>query len=409
MDEINLLDAIKQLWLNRGLQVLTKGAGLREDLYEQLITFYELLEQAVETGDSAWLDPVLETWANSLTQTDLESPPGSLVEFINELQALFLRVCRETLDETQALSVIEQIAPWFNYCHQKASQFEIQSRINYVMTQMSQTQKALEKLDRTKSDFIAIASHELKTPLTLIEGYASMLTEKHTPKNTDTFDTVLLNGIQNGIQRLRNIIDDMVDVSLIDNNLLQLNIQPVWLNRSFKILVLELESALAARKLELEITAFPGSEMMIFADPERLLQAFRNILTNAIKYTPDGGKIRIDGRILSGFIETTVSDTGIGIALSDQLEIFDKFGRRGNSTLHSSSKINFKGGGAGLGLPIAKGIIEAHSGAIWAESSGYDETVCPGSVFHILLPIHLEPADKKMAQLFAPLTRKTAK
>lgn len=409
MDELELLHIIKPLWLNRGLQVLAKGASLRQDLYEQLQHFYELLEHVVETGDPAWLDTILDTWANSLTQTDLENPPGNLVEFINELQLLFLRVCRETLDETQALNLIEQITPWFNYCHQKATQFEIQTRINYVTGQLNQIQNALEKLDRTKSDFISIAAHELKTPLTLIEGYASMLTEKHTSQNMESSDAILLNGIHNGIQRLRTIIDDMVDVSLIDNNLLQLNIQPVWLNRVLKILESELETVIASRKLCLEIVDFPGSEIMIFADPERLIQAFRNVLTNAIKYTPDGGQIKMNGRTLSGFIETTVSDTGIGIAPEDQPAIFDKFGRLGNSTLHSSSKTNFKGGGPGLGLHIAKGILEAHGGAIWVESPGYDESSCPGSIFHILLPTHLEPADQKMAKLFSPLIRKTTK
>ncbi|NPV78549.1 MAG: HAMP domain-containing histidine kinase [Anaerolineae bacterium] len=409
MDELELLRTIKPLWLNRGLLALAKGASLRQDLYEQLQHFYDLLEHVVETGDPAWLDSILETWANSLTQTDLENQPGNLVKFINELQLLFLRVCRETLDESQALNLIEQITPWFNYCQQKSTQYEIQTRINYVTNQLSQIQRALEKLDRTKSDFISIAAHELKTPLTLIEGYASMLAEKHTQQNMESSDAILLNGIHNGIQRLRTIIDDMVDVSLIDNNLLQLNIQPVWLNRILKTLALELETVIVSRKLNLEIVDFPGSEIMIFADPERLIQAFRNVLTNAIKYTPDGGQIKINGRTLSGFIETTISDTGIGIAPEDQPAIFDKFGRLGNSTLHSSSKTNFKGGGPGLGLHIAKGILEAHGGAIWVESPGYDESSCPGSIFHILLPTHLEPADQKMAKLFSPLIRKTTK
>ena len=103
---------------------------------------------------------------------------------------------------------------------------------------------------------------------------------------------------------------------------------------------------------------------MIFSDPERLYQAFRNILVNAIKYTPDDGAITMDGRILPGFIEVTVADTGIGISHEDQPVIFEKFEQGGDASLHSSGKIKFKGGGPGLGLPITRGILEVHGGTI---------------------------------------------
>lgn len=406
MYEREVLRTVKPFWLNRGIQTLAKGSSLKEDLHEQLDQFFNLLERVVETGDPSWLDPILSSWSSSLTQTDLESTPSNLAEFISELHLLTIKVCKETVDEGQALNLVEQISPWFDYCLKKATQYEIQYRISYVTEQLSQAQGALEKLDRSKSDFISIAAHELKTPLTLIEGYASMLTEKHTPKEKDSPDSLFLNGIHSGIQRMRTIIDDMIDVSLIDNNLLQLNIQPVWLNRIFAILRTELETVISSRNQTLVIDSFHGSDHMIFADPERLLQAFRNVLTNAVKYTPDGGKMLISGRLLPGFIETTITDNGIGIAPEDQPYIFEKFSRVGNTSLHSSSKTKFKGGGPGLGLHIAKGIIEAHGGAIWVESPGYDERKCPGAMFHVILPTRLEPADEKIAKLFGPLTKK---
>jgi signal transduction histidine kinase len=98
-----------------------------------------------------------------------------------------------------------------------------------------------------------------------------------------------------------------------------------------------------------------------------------------------------------------IRDTGIGISAEDQALIFNKFSRRGNIALHSSGKTKFKGGGPGLGLHIAKGIIESHGGAIWVESEGYDEKKCPGSTFHILIPARSEPPDAEIAQVFAPL------
>jgi signal transduction histidine kinase len=139
---------------------------------------------------------------------------------------------------------------------------------------------------------------------------------------------------------------------------------------------------------------------MLFADEERLYQALRNVVANAIKYTPDGGEIIVSGRKLPGFVEITVADTGIGIDPDDHIRIFEKFGRLGNVSLHSSGKMKFKGGGPGLGLPITRGILEAHGGAIWVESQVYDEEKCPGSIFHILLPVRVEPPDEQIARLF---------
>jgi signal transduction histidine kinase len=155
--------------------------------------------------------------------------------------------------------------------------------------------------------------------------------------------------------------------------------------------------------MQLDIKPFPGSSEVTFADPERILQVLRNVLTNAVKYTPDGGWIMVDGRKLPGFVEITVQDSGIGIDLEDQPIIFEKFSRLGSTSLHSSGKTKFKGGGPGLGLRIAKGIIESHGGAVWVESPGYDEKNCPGTTFHILLPMRAEPPDDKMAKIFAPM------
>jgi signal transduction histidine kinase len=127
------------------------------------------------------------------------------------------------------------------------------------------------------------------------------------------------------------------------------------------------------------------------------------VICNAIKYTPDGGTITIDGRSLPGFVEVTVTDTGIGISAEDQATIFEKFGQLGRVDLHSSGKTKFKGGGPGLGLPIARGILEAHGGSIWVASPGYDEKNNPGSTFHILIPMRTQAPDAKMGRIFDTL------
>jgi signal transduction histidine kinase len=208
-----------------------------------------------------------------------------------------------------------------------------------------------------------------------------------------------------GIDRLRSIVDDMIDVSMIDNKLLQLNFQPMQISQMIDALCIEVEGTLRNRNLTLEIKDFEGNKQWIYIDANRIMQALRNVINNAIKYTPDGGTIIMDGRILPGFIEVTVVDTGIGISAEDQAVIFEKFGQLGRVDLHSSGKTKFKGGGPGLGLPIARGILEAHGGSIWVESPGYDEVKHLGSTFHILIPSRTESPDPKMTKLFDTLGR----
>ena len=404
MQEIELLHAIRSIWLHRVTLNLARDANIREDVRAQLEHFFALIEQAVDTGDASWVDPVLSTWATSLTQTDLESNTSNLSLFIREIMQNTYDICRETLEGAQAVDLLGALLPVFAHCFEKASQYEMQVRVAYVSNQLKQVQGTLERLDRSKSDFIAIAAHELKTPLTLIEGYTAMMRDAREPSSPPPFELELLDGINNGTRRLKTIIDDMIDVSLIDNNLLALNFQPVWINRLLAVLQTELAPAVTERRQKMDIRPFTGSADMTFGDPERLLQALRNVRSNAVKYTPDGGCITVDGRKLPGFIEVIVRDTGIGIDPEDQSIIFDKFTRLGNIAHHSSGKTKFKGGGPGLGLHIARGIIESHGGAIWVESPGYDEKNLPGSVFHVLIPHRLSPPDDKMSRLLAPLT-----
>lgn len=407
MDETELLRTLRPIWINRTTLTLAKGAGLRDDLRTQLDRFYDLLLEVVDTGDPAWLDPILGVWASSLTESDMESGQSNMTRFIKEIMELTYQVCRETLDSDQALDLIAALIPCFAYAFEKAAHAEMQVRVTYISNQLKQAQATMERLDRSKSDFIAVAAHELKTPLTLIEGYTAMLRDTRDPKNPNSLDADLLTGINSGTRRLKVIIDDMIDVSLIDNNLLQLHFQPVWINRILSVLQTELSPTIREREQNFTIKDFPGCNDMTFGDPERLMQVFRNVLANAVKFTPDGGRIDVDGRKLPGFVEVIVTDNGIGIDPEDQAIIFEKFTRLGNISLHSSGKTKFKGGGPGLGLHIARGIMEAHGGAVWVESPGYDEEKCPGSIFHVLIPIISAPPDTKMARLLSPLLTNT--
>jgi signal transduction histidine kinase len=269
--------------------------------------------------------------------------------------------------------------------------------------QLQQAFSQLEKIDKTKSDFISVASHELRTPLTVMRGYNEMLLEDPNIKS-NAYHMKMVKGIHTGIMRMTEIIDSMLDVASIDSSTLQLHKETVSIHYIIRSVTSIFQEALDERKLTLKVDNLHDLPS-ILADGEGLNKVFTHIISNAIKYTPDGGSISIAAQVLApgqhgfadGGIEVIVSDTGIGIDRDHLTMIFKKFYQSGQLSLHSSGKTKFKGSGPGLGLAIAKGIVEAHMGKIWAESTGMDEETCPGSQIHVALP--LQAADLQAADL----------
>jgi signal transduction histidine kinase len=261
------------------------------------------------------------------------------------------------------------------------------TRLQRRTAELRRTYRTLEQMDRTKSNFIEVSAHELRTPLTIINGYTEMLKLR---SSNDPDLLVMSKGILDGYDRMIGIVNSMLDVSKIDSQTLQVSRSPVQANLLIHRVHKNLQQALEERKIKFVI--HPNLDQMppFWADPELLNKVFYQIIINAIKYTPDGGIIRVNGRVLShgdkNEIELVVRDTGIGIASQHQDLIFEKFFQTGEVRYHSSGKTKFKGGGPGLGLAIAKGIVEAHHGRIWAVSPGYNEETCPGSAFYVRLP-----------------------
>jgi signal transduction histidine kinase len=204
----------------------------------------------------------------------------------------------------------------------------------------------------------------------------------------------LLSKIHSGTLRLHEIIDAMLDVAKIDARDLHLDTRPVALADVLEAVCTDLKKPAGERNQEItveDLRILPPVE----ADASALRKVFYHLVINAVKFTPDGGKINIFGRVLEpnltdlpeGGVEVVIRDTGIGIDPRFQELIFVKFYQTGELALHSTGKTKFKGGGPGLGLAIANGIIAAHQGRIWVESPGYDEKKCPGSQFHVVLPL----------------------
>jgi signal transduction histidine kinase len=268
----------------------------------------------------------------------------------------------------------------------------LDQRVQERTEELARLNRDLGKLNKKKSDFVAIAAHELKTPLTLIQGYAEMLAEGGIQQMPPVAVERQMAGIIKGVDRLRTIVEDIIDVSLIDTDVLALNLEPTSLYNVIEMVYRDWIEVAQERQQILDLSPF-GKLPYIDADALRLHQVFGNIIGNAVKYTPDGGRIEISARQLEAddhqpaFIEVVVADTGVGIDVEEQERIFDKFYRVESPDLHSSSKTRFMGAGPGLGLTIAKGIVEAHGGRIWVESAGHDPVCCPGSHFHVLLPV----------------------
>jgi signal transduction histidine kinase len=263
---------------------------------------------------------------------------------------------------------------------------EMTRRLQERTLELERTNQILRNIDKTKTNFIQISAHELRTPLTLIMGYSQML-EQDTRNNPELAS--LAQGILDGSERMTDIVDSMLDVSRIDSNTLFLRKTGLRLDLLINKVNKRFEKAFEERNIAMDTEGLRDLPL-IPADPDLLLKVFNNIIMNAIKFTPDGGSITISGRYLNGSeppqVEIAVRDTGIGIEPALQHLIFEKFNQTGDILLHSSGKTKFKGGGPGLGLAIARGIVEAHGGRIWVESPGYNEEVHPGSTFFVSLP-----------------------
>lgn len=260
--------------------------------------------------------------------------------------------------------------------------------------ELAAANRELARLDQAKSDFINVASHELRTPLTQVLGYTDMLNEMSGDGSlTPEIGWQMTEGISKAAGRLEEIIDTMFVISRIDTETLSLDPSETSVAMIVSTAVDNWTTALEERKLTLTVEGL-AELPLITADGKRLWQVFSHLIQNAIKYTPDGGQIRIIGHLLGvgmlpqdQTVEVVVADTGIGIAPDDLERIFEKFYRVGDVLLHSTGKTKFKGAGPGLGLTIARGFVEAHGGRIWAESPGYNEETCPGTKFHVVLPV----------------------
>lgn len=264
--------------------------------------------------------------------------------------------------------------------HALGGQLAIAVRNVQFTQQLKAANEELLHVDQLKSDFLATMSHELRTPLTSIVGYTDMLLSGLAGSISDK-QKALLRSVLNSSETLLNLINDLLDLTKIEAGKMDLALEPVELRR----VVAEVLNVMGPRAQEKRIrmsSFIPTPLPPLLADASKIEQILVNLVSNAVKFTPELGSITIEGRPLpTGVVEVRIKDTGIGIAPEDLARVFERFSQMDNTSTRSQ-------GGTGLGLAITKDLIELHGGTITVQSQ-----VGQGSVFIFTIPQALADRD----------------
>lgn len=237
--------------------------------------------------------------------------------------------------------------------------------------------RELERLSQAKSEFVSIASHQLRTPLTAIKGFISMVKEG---SGTEADRKRWLNNAYVSNERLIRLVEDLLNISRIERGKIRYSYRRTNVVRVIDSIIREFEVLRINKEVELKWEIPKSSIPAIQADPEKLRQVFINLIDNALKYTKKGWvSVRIEHLKELKKIRVAVQDTGIGISEKDMLNMFGIFSRGGEG-----QKTNVEG--LGVGLYVAREMVKAHQGKIWAESDGPNK----GTTFYVELPTKAE-------------------
>lgn len=235
---------------------------------------------------------------------------------------------------------------------------KLATRFNHMASQ-------LEQVESMRRQLIGDVTHELRTPLTSIKGYMEGLLDGVLPANAETF-----NQIHREADRLSRLVDDLQELSRVEAKAYSLDIRSVSVSSLVQTTLKRLSPQATAKRITLR-SNLPADLEPVLADEDRITQVLVNLAANAIQYTPEGGEVLISASKHENEIHISVKDTGIGIPQEHLANIFTRFYRVDKSRSRNA------GGGSGIGLTIARHIVEAHGGRIWAESAGEGQ----GSMF----------------------------
>ena len=240
----------------------------------------------------------------------------------------------------------------------------------------------LTELEEMKNKFIAITSHELRTPVSHLKGYLGILNDSsYYQQLSDLEKNQCMQVILNAVNDLEEIVTNMHSLISLENQGLRPALEPLDLNDTV-VSVAELFQIIAHKRNQTIIIKPSGAQITLNGDKTQIKGVIRELLQNAVKFTPDGGEITVTTKTDNDYAILSVSDTGIGIDTAEQGKIFEKFYEIQDSNYHSSSKNAFMGGGLGLGLTAVRSVVEAHGGGVKLQSEKGK-----GSQFYVFLPL----------------------
>ena len=283
---------------------------------------------------------------------------------------------KEDFELLRSLSLQAGIAIQNSLLYQEVQDFSqhLQEKVDDQTKELKGANERLKELDKLKDDFVSIASHELRTPMTVIKSYLWMALNK---KKMSADLRKYLDRSRLAVDRLINLVNNMLNVSRIESGRIALQVGDVNLVELAQEIFEEVEAKAKEIQLSLKIVE-PKKVPVAFCDKEKIREVFLNFISNAMKFTPPHGTITISFAIQEPFVKTSVTDTGNGIAPEDLKKLFTKFGKIQNSYSGMA-----EARGTGLGLYISKSIVALHHGNVDVQSEG----VSRGSTFSFTLPL----------------------
>jgi signal transduction histidine kinase len=240
----------------------------------------------------------------------------------------------------------------------------------------------LQAANIAKSEFVSLVSHELKTPMTSIRGYTDLLAQG-TVGPVNEIQSNFLNTIRSNVNRMSNLVSDLADISRIEAGRLHLEFQSIAIEDVLQEVIRSIQGQLDEKEHTLEVQ-IPDGIPDVWADLNRLIQILNNLVSNAIKYTPQNGLLSVQVELSTNqwdpdgapqVVHISVNDNGLGITRADQEKVFQKFFRSSDQNIRDLP-------GTGLGLNITRHLVEMQGGCIWFESEAGH-----GSTFHFTVPV----------------------
>ena len=276
---------------------------------------------------------------------------------------------RRVIAPVQAMSLATQRIADGRY--DERVQVNGEDELAQLAVRFNQMAEKLNQVESMRRRLIGDVSHELRTPLTAIKGSMEGLMDGVLPANDETFQQIHAEA-----DRLNRLVDDLQELSRVEARAYQLDFRRLDVSSLVQTVTKRLAPRFESKRISLDLELTPDLPHII-ADEDRAIQILTNLTGNALQYTPEGGKITIVAKRLNGEVKISIHDTGIGIPAEHLSHIFDRFYRVDKSRSRQS------GGGSGIGLTIARALVEAHRGQIWVESAGDGQ----GSTFTFTLPV----------------------